>query len=80
MYQFDLESLGRVDAYCLTTDSVRYGYRRIHTLLVREGWTVNHKRVWRIYNELGLQLRNKNPKRRVKTKHREGRKLSGSPT
>jgi hypothetical protein len=24
---------------------VRYGYRRIHTLLQREGWGVNHKRV-----------------------------------
>jgi putative transposase len=24
---------------------VRYGYRRIHTLLLREGWQVNHKRV-----------------------------------
>ena len=34
MYQFDLESLGRVDAYCLTTDSVRYDYRRIHTLCI----------------------------------------------
>ena len=24
----------------------RYGYRRIHALLVRGGWTVNIKRVW----------------------------------
>lgn len=24
---------------------VRYGYRRIHVLLRREGWQVNHKRV-----------------------------------
>lgn len=24
---------------------VHYGYRRIHVLLRREGWTVNHKRV-----------------------------------
>lgn len=24
---------------------VRYGYRRIHTVLVREDWSVNHKRV-----------------------------------
>ena len=58
---------------------VRYGYRRIHTLLVREGWSVNHKRVRRIYNALGLQLRNKTPKRRVKAKLREGRKPSEYP-
>jgi putative transposase len=52
---------------------VRYGYRRIHVLLRREGWRVNAKRVWRLYREMGLQLRNKTPKRRVKAKLREGR-------
>ena len=52
---------------------VRYGYRRIHVLLRREGWLVNPKRVYRIYRELGLQLRNKTPKRRVKAKLREDR-------
>ena len=51
---------------------VRYGYRRIHVLLRREGW-VNAKRVCRLYREQGLQLRNKSPKRRVKAKLREGR-------
>ena len=40
---------------------VRYGYRRIHVLLVREGWAVNKKRIHRLYNELGLQLRHKKP-------------------
>jgi putative transposase len=38
---------------------VRYGYRRIHVLLRREGWPVNSKRVYRLYREMGLQLRNK---------------------
>ena len=52
---------------------VRYGYRRIHVLLQREGWQVNVKRVFRLYRELGLQLRNKSPKRRVKTKLRADR-------
>src|SRR5262245_22403289 len=33
----------------------RYGYRRIHALLVRRGWTVNLKRVRRLWNELGLR-------------------------
>ena len=49
---------------------VRYGYRRIHVLLRREGWSVNPKRVYRLYRDLGLQLRNKTPKRRVKAKLR----------
>ncbi len=52
---------------------VRFGYRRIHVLLGREGWPVNAKRIYRLYKELGLQLRNKTPKRRVKAKLREDR-------
>jgi putative transposase len=52
---------------------VRFGYRRIHVLLRREGWPVNAKRIYRLYRELGLQLRNKTPKRRVKAKLREDR-------
>jgi putative transposase len=52
---------------------VRYGYRRIHVLLRREGWAINSKRVYRLYRDMGLQLRKKAPKRRVKTKLREGR-------
>jgi hypothetical protein len=52
---------------------VRYGYRRIHVLLQRDGWAINAKRVYRLYRELGLQLRNKTPKRRVKAKLREDR-------
>jgi putative transposase len=42
-------------------------------LLRREGWVINQKRTRRIYNELGLRLRNKTPKRRVKAKLREDR-------
>lgn len=53
---------------------VRYGYRRIHVMLKREGWTVNAKRVYRLYHEMGLQLRNKTPRRRVKAKLRDDRK------
>jgi putative transposase len=55
---------------------VRYGYRRIHVLLRRDGWRVNPKRVYRLYRELGLQLRNKTPKRRVKAKLRDDRRAN----
>ena len=47
---------------------VRYGYRHIHVLLRREGWQVNTKYIYRLYTTMGLQLRNKTPKRRVKAK------------
>jgi putative transposase len=36
---------------------VRYGYRRLHVLLRREGWQINHKRVYRRYREEGLAIR-----------------------
>ena len=58
---------------------VRYGYRRIHVLLRREGWPVNVKRVCRLYREQGLQLRNKSPKRRVKAKLRDDRFPATAP-
>ena len=32
---------------------VRYGYRRVHVLLRREGHDINEKRTRRIYSELG---------------------------
>ena len=43
----------------------RYGYRRVHVLLRREGWTVNHKRTHRLYREAGLQVRKRARKRIV---------------
>jgi putative transposase len=43
----------------------RYGYRRVHALLIRRGWSVNLKRVRRLWNELGLRrpLRLRKPRK-----------------
>jgi len=43
----------------------RYGYRRVHALLRREGWTVNEKRVHRVRKQEGLSLALRRPKRRA---------------
>jgi putative transposase len=43
---------------------VRYGYRRIHVLLKREGWQLGKNQTFRLYQEEQLQLRSKLPKRR----------------
>jgi putative transposase len=47
----------------LASVRVQYGYRRLHVLLRREGWQLNHKRVYRIYTEEGLALKRKRPQR-----------------
>ena len=43
---------------------VRYGSRRLHVLLQREGWAIHHKRVYRLYSEENLTMRTKTPGRR----------------
>lgn len=40
----------------------RYGYKRIHARLVRQGWRANRKRVRRLWNEPGLRQRKPRPK------------------
>ena len=35
----------------------RFGYRRLHILIAREGMCVNHKRLYRLYRAAGLQVR-----------------------
>ena len=41
----------------------RYGYRRLHVLLCREGWRINRKRTYRVYHEAGLMVRRRKRKR-----------------
>jgi len=63
-------SIVRDDEGCLRAEIVqlalkygRYGYRRITALLQRERWQVNHKRVERIWQEEGLKVPKRQPKR-----------------
>ena len=37
----------------------RFGYRRIHMMLQREGIHINHKKVYRLYKKAGLALKRK---------------------
>ena len=55
----------------LAREKPRFGYRRLHVLLEREGERVNHKRVQRVYRAAGLSLRRKKRKHCV----REGKPL-----
>ena len=47
----------------LSSERRRFGYRRLHALLRREGWRVNRKRVERLYREEQLKLRRRTRKR-----------------
>lgn len=42
----------------------RFGSPRIHDALEKRGWTVNHKRVERLWREAGMQVPRKQHKRR----------------
>lgn len=47
----------------LAEERPRFGYRRLLVMLRREGFEVNHKRVYRLYQLEGLKLRGKKRKR-----------------
>lgn len=48
----------------LAMERRRFGYRRLHALLAREGWMVNHKRVYRLYVDC-LSVRKRSRRRRI---------------
>ena len=43
----------------------RFGYRRLHVLLRREGFIVNHKRLFRLYREESLTVRRRGGRKRA---------------
>jgi putative transposase len=63
----------RSDLVKLARQKPRYGYRRLHVLLERQGHEVNVKRVYRLYLEEGLSVRRKKRKRLVRDRAAEPR-------
>jgi putative transposase len=49
----------------LANERRRFGYRRLHVLLRREGYVVNHKRLFRIYREERLMVRKRGGRKRA---------------
>ena len=62
----------------LAAARVRYGYLRIYILLRREGWKINHKRVYRLYRQEGLSMRLRWPRHHVMAAHRAARPAAGA--
>lgn len=58
---------------------MRYGYLRIYIMLRREGWLVNHKRVYRLYRQDGLSHRLNKPRRNVSAADRVRQPAAAAP-
>jgi putative transposase len=56
----NVQLLDRLQAHA--AERPRFGYRRLHTLVDREGLRVNHKRVYGVYRQAGLQVRRRRRK------------------
>jgi putative transposase len=63
----------------ITETRKHYGYRRVHIMLRREGWKDNHKRVYRLYQEMGLSLRLKRPRRHKSCQERLPKHVARHP-
>jgi putative transposase len=49
----------------LASERKRFGYRRLHVLLRREGIEANHKRVYRLYSAANLAVKRRKKRRRL---------------
>jgi putative transposase len=49
----------------LSSERLRFGYRRLHILLEREGWELNWKKLYRIYREERLTVRKRGGRKRA---------------
>src|SRR5438094_8551576 len=62
----------------LAAQRMRFGYRRLTAMLVREGMPTNHKRVYRLYRAEGLAMRIRQ-RRRIHWKGAVNRPAATSP-
>ena len=49
----------------VATEGRRFGYRRAHVMLARQGWRVNQKKLRRLYREEKLQIRKRGGRKRT---------------
>ena len=57
----------------------RYGYRRIHVLLVRDGWRCNRKRIQRLWRDEGLHVPTRAPRRKKRGRRAPGNVVAAHP-
>ena len=56
-----------------------FGHKRLHVLIRREGWVINHKKTHRLYKAEGLQLKPRRPRRRRAVLQRVGGTVVTAP-
>lgn len=56
-----------------------FGHKRLHVLMRREGWVINHKKTHRLYKAEQLQLKPKRPRRRRAVLQRAGSAVVTQP-
>ena len=49
----------------IALDRPRFGYRRIHVIMKKKGLKMNHKKLYRLYKEMGLKVRKRGSRRRA---------------
>lgn len=57
------DDVARMRIIALAKEYGRYGYRMICAMMRMEGWTANHKYVYRVWREEGLKVPSRQPKR-----------------
>jgi putative transposase len=55
----------RKEIKAIALERPRFGYRRIHVMLRKNGIKMNHKKLFRLYREMGLKVRKRGSRRRA---------------
>ena len=55
----------------------RFGYRRLHVMLRREGFEINHKKTYRLYKDAGLTLQKRTKKKKYEKRGMPDRTAMG---
>jgi putative transposase len=72
------EAALREQLHVLARRHPRYGYRRIHVLLVRDAWRANRKRIQRLWRDEGLRVPTRT-RRRQQGRRAPGNVVAGHP-
>ncbi|MBU2818318.1 MULTISPECIES: IS3 family transposase [Acidithiobacillus] len=63
MLEKDVPALGAMNV--LSAQYPRFGYRRVHVFMERQGFQMGHGRAWRLWSKGNLQVPRKRPRKRV---------------